>query len=130
MKRGSTFIVYSIVGLTYVWLWYTIAVIRNPILSVLGFHPVFCLLGGLLIRKLSTSYENKSKQPGFMLALFGTVGIAVLISFIITILASLVLQPSLVDPELLTKGLFTLRMDKAHFWLVGGWVAVVNPFAE
>ena len=130
MKRGSTFIVYSVVGLTYVWLWYTIAVLRNPVLSVLGFHPVFCLGGGLLIRKLATGFENKSKPPGFMLAFFGTVGIAVLITFIITTLAAFLLQPSLVDPEFLTQGLFTLRMDKAHFWLVGGWVAIVNPFAE
>jgi len=130
MNRTNTVIFYSVIAVTYAWLWYSLTVLKNPMLCVAIYHPVLCLGGGLLIRSRSAKINIENPPIQFKLALFFTLGLAVLTSLVLWTSSTLLLRPTLIDPMYLTDGLDALGMDKAHFWLAASWIAVVNPFAE
>jgi len=118
------------VAITYAWLWYSLTVLKNPLLCVVVYHPVLCLAGGLLIRKLSPDFPKSEPRINFKFSLILTLIIVLFSTMVLIVSAMFVLQPSMADPQIMTDGLSSLGMDRAHFWIIGGWIMIINPFAE
>ncbi len=128
IRSISILILFAVI--TYLWLGYAMIVCRSPMLAMLVYYPVFCLGGGLILRRSISGVEGKSidvkrhDNP-------------VLLTFLVSILATAVLwactllfRPGMIDPEIIGDGLDSIGMQADKFWIAAGFLALVNPFAE
>jgi membrane protease YdiL (CAAX protease family) len=130
MNRKSTVILVVVVALVYAWLGYAMIILRNPLLAMLVYYPILCFGGGYLIKNFTKIDPSKLftfekiKKPGlvtFLLCVFAT---ALLWT------CTLLFRPGMIDPSQLSSGISSIGMTKQNYWIVGGFLVLVNPFAE
>jgi membrane protease YdiL (CAAX protease family) len=130
MKLESTGIAILLVAITYAWLAYSMIILREPMITMLIYHPILCLGGGLLLRKSIPDIGaqflqiKKINQPVFLTFVFALLASGILWA------CNLLIRPGLIDPGLLSDGLESIGMAKENYWLTAGYLAIVNPFAE
>ncbi|MCX6645374.1 MAG: type II CAAX endopeptidase family protein [bacterium] len=130
MNRKSTAILAVVIAAVYIWLGYAMIVLRNPLIAMFVYYPILCFGGGYIIRK-STNIETSK------LFTFEKIQKPALVTFLLCVFATAVLwlctlffRPGMIDPSQLSSGLSSIGMTKQNYWIVGGFLVLVNPFAE
>jgi membrane protease YdiL (CAAX protease family) len=130
MHRSAWISTVATVVLVYLWLGYSMIILRAPILSMLVYYLLLCVGGGTLIRHLSPGSKSGIYQlPRIPHPAVVTVSLAALSAAGIWAV-SLLFRPGLVDPEIIRGGLRSFGMDGPRFWFPAGILILLNPFCE
>lgn len=129
MNGRSTAIAIGIIVCTYIWLGYSMIVLRNPMLTMIVYYLAFCLGCGLLIRKFTERDKVYCSRNQFKSPVLFTFTLC-LIAAVILWLCTLLFRPGIIDPAFITDGLDSIGMTRDSYWIPAGFLAIVNPFAE
>ncbi len=122
-------ITWIVIIATYLWLAFAMMVLNSPIIAMIIYHPVFCLGGGLLIRRSTGKTSGFFSEPSLKRPALTTLALGVVLAAAVWS-CNLLIEPGLVDPEIVSDGLRILGMHREHFWLAAGLLVIVNPFGE
>jgi membrane protease YdiL (CAAX protease family) len=134
MFRSAWKTAIPVIVLVYLWLGYSMIILRAPILSMLVYYLLLCLGGGTSIRHLSPGVgvgagSGIHQLPKIPHPVIVTVSLAALSTAGIWAV-SLLFRPGLVDPEIIRGGLRSFGMDGPRFWFPAGILILLNPSCE
>ncbi len=121
----------GIIALVYVWVWYSMNVLHNPLVLMAVYYPVLCLGGGLVLRKFmgniipSNFYMPENHRECAVLTLKYSV-----LSTLVIWLGLLAIKSGMVDSEIINDGLEACGMYRESYWITGIGVVLVNPIFE
>jgi membrane protease YdiL (CAAX protease family) len=128
---GRILIAVGLMAVTYGWLAFSMNVLYSPMAAMLVYYPVFCVGGGTVLRLLMKRGKDregvqpvprrKSVEVTIIWALVATAGLWA---------ANLLIQPGVIDPEAIARGLRGCGMYWDNYWATAWMIVVVNPFAE
>ena len=130
MKPREWAIIATLVVVVYAWLGLGMIYLKSPIASMLVYYLGLCFTGGLMLKRLIPGKEFRlfelRKHPHPVLL---TLGLIIFTSAAIWAF-KLLFQPGIVDPEIIRKGIGSIGMSRAHFWIPAGILIAINPFSE
>jgi len=120
-----------LIVLIYLWLGFSMIVLRSPFLAMFVYYPVLCFGGGYILRTLiekhgksdivkNKGYDN-SFTPAFTLAILTTLGLWI---------CMLVFRYGLIPPHAVSNGLNSLGLKGESYWLAGLMIIFLNPPCE
>jgi membrane protease YdiL (CAAX protease family) len=130
MSRGSIAAALAMIAAVYLWMRYSMVLLKSPILAMLVYYLAICLGGGTILGRM----EGVSRDAASRFRISGrhvlvTAGLAVFVTAGIWAVR-LLFQPGIIDPEIIRGGISAIGMTRSHFWTPAAILIVLNPPCE